>query len=88
MLGALFGLIMLGVGWLVIWSCVDHSKPSETWWPFAMRIDRAGYDPRGRAAATEHAMASKREPFATVATVRRPMTLSLTLETRSTITRS
>jgi hypothetical protein len=37
MLGALFGLIMLGVGWLVIWSCVDHSKPSETWWPFAMR---------------------------------------------------
>ena len=48
-------------------------------------IDRAGYHPRGRAAATEHAMASKRESFATVATVRPPMTLSLTLETRSTL---
>ena len=47
--------------------------------------DRTGYDPRGRAAATDRAMASKRESFATVATVRPPMTLSLTLETRSTL---
>ncbi len=35
--GAIFLLIMLGVGWLVIWCCVDHSKLSRIWWPFDLR---------------------------------------------------
>jgi hypothetical protein len=29
--------IMIGVAWLVFWVATDHSKPSKTWWPFAMR---------------------------------------------------
>ncbi len=33
----LFGLIMLGVGWLAIWCCFDHSKQSTIWWPFDIR---------------------------------------------------
>ncbi len=36
--GSLFLMIMIGVAWLVVWCCVDHSKPSTTWWPFAMRV--------------------------------------------------
>jgi hypothetical protein len=37
MSGSLFLMIMIGVAWLVAWCCVDHSKPSKTWWPYAMR---------------------------------------------------
>jgi hypothetical protein len=33
----LFGLVMLAVGWLVLWCCADHSKPSKVWWPFDYR---------------------------------------------------
>lgn len=33
----LLGLVLLAVGWLVIWTGKDHSRPSKTWWPFAMR---------------------------------------------------
>jgi hypothetical protein len=47
-----FLLIMIGVGWLVIWCCVDHSKPSEIWWPFDLRskdapdTERPHYKPK------------------------------------------
>jgi hypothetical protein len=34
---ALFSLVMLAVGWLVLWCCADHSKPTHTWWPFDFR---------------------------------------------------
>lgn len=34
---ALFGMVMLAVGWLVIWFATDRSKPSNTWWPFDYR---------------------------------------------------
>ena len=37
MQGVLFGLVMLGVGWLVLWVCVDRSQPSNIWWPFDYR---------------------------------------------------
>jgi hypothetical protein len=33
----LLGLTMIAVGWLVIWTGKDHSRPSKTWWPFTMR---------------------------------------------------
>jgi hypothetical protein len=33
----LLGLTLLAVAWLAIWSVKDHTKPSKTWWPFAMR---------------------------------------------------
>jgi len=33
----LLGLTMIAVAWLVIWTGKDHSRPSKTWWPFAMR---------------------------------------------------
>jgi hypothetical protein len=35
--GALLGLTLLAVAWLVIWVGKDHSQPSTTWWPFEMR---------------------------------------------------
>ncbi len=35
----LFGSVMLAVGWLVLWCCVDHSRPSKTWWPFDFRLN-------------------------------------------------
>jgi lysylphosphatidylglycerol synthetase-like protein (DUF2156 family) len=34
---ALFWVIMVAVGWLVFWCCTDHTKPSDTWWPFDFR---------------------------------------------------
>jgi hypothetical protein len=34
---ALLGVTMLGIGWLVVWCCTDHSKPSNRWWPFDFR---------------------------------------------------
>lgn len=37
----LFGLVSLAVGWLVLWLCADHSRPSNIWWPFDYRT----YDP-------------------------------------------
>jgi hypothetical protein len=37
MSSVLLGLTMLAVGWLVIWTGKDHTQPSKTWWPFAMR---------------------------------------------------
>jgi hypothetical protein len=37
MSGVLLGLTLIAVAWLSIWSVKDHSRPSETWWPFAMR---------------------------------------------------
>ena len=71
MLGALFGLIMLGVGWLVIWSCVDHSKPSEIWWPFAMRTIEPDRLRSARGSRrTDRALANKWKSFATVAGIR------------------
>lgn len=44
MSSALLGLTLLAVGWLAIWSVKDHSKPSKTWWPFAMRDGAAPPD--------------------------------------------
>jgi hypothetical protein len=44
---AVFLLIMIGVGWLVIWSCVDHSKPSQIWWPFDLRSMDEGVQEKG-----------------------------------------
>jgi hypothetical protein len=32
--GTLFLAIMIAVGWLVIWCCVDRSKARNVWWPF------------------------------------------------------
>lgn len=37
MSGALLGFTLIAVAWLCIWSVKDHSRPSKTWWPFAMR---------------------------------------------------
>ena len=37
MSGILLGLTLIAVAWLSIWSVKDHSRPSKTWWPFAMR---------------------------------------------------
>jgi len=33
----LLGLVMIAVIWLAFWSVKDHSRPSKTWWMFAMR---------------------------------------------------
>ncbi len=33
----LLGLTLIFVAWLAIWVAKDHSLPSKTWWPFAMR---------------------------------------------------
>jgi hypothetical protein len=33
----LLGSTLVAVAWLAIWSVKDHSRPSKTWWPFAMR---------------------------------------------------
>jgi|SoimicmetaTmtHMA_FD_contig_31_28011443_length_388_multi_1_in_0_out_0_1 hypothetical protein len=50
----LFGLVMLAVGWLVLWFCADHSKPSKVWWPFDYRttdpVTPAVDEPRRRGA--------------------------------------
>jgi hypothetical protein len=35
----LFGVVMLAVGWLVLWCCADRSKPSKAWWPFDYRTN-------------------------------------------------
>ena len=37
----LLGLTMIAVIWLVFWSGKDHSRPSKTWWLFAMREPHA-----------------------------------------------
>jgi hypothetical protein len=34
----LFGIVMLAMGWLTLWCCIDHSRPSKTWWPFDFRL--------------------------------------------------
>ena len=34
----LLGLTLIAVLWLAFWSVKDHERPSETWWPFAMRV--------------------------------------------------
>jgi hypothetical protein len=33
----LLGLTLIAVAWLSIWAVKDHSRPSKTWWLFAMR---------------------------------------------------
>ena len=33
----LLGVMMLAIGWLVVWFCNDRSKPDHTWWPFDYR---------------------------------------------------
>jgi hypothetical protein len=33
----LLGIVLIAVIWLAMWSVKDHSRPSQTWWPFAMR---------------------------------------------------
>jgi hypothetical protein len=33
----LLGIVLIAVIWLAIWSGKDHSRPSQTFWPFAMR---------------------------------------------------
>jgi hypothetical protein len=33
----ILGLTMLAIAGLVIWTGKDHSLPSKTWWPFAIR---------------------------------------------------
>jgi hypothetical protein len=53
----LLGLTLIAVIWLAMWTAKDHSRPSKTWWLFAMREpvaaepkDRAGsYRPGQRA---------------------------------------
>lgn len=37
----LFALVMLAIPWLVVWTTTDHSKPSEVWWPFDIRLGKA-----------------------------------------------
>lgn len=37
----LFGIVMLAVAWLVLWSCADHVPPTKTWWPFDFRLSPA-----------------------------------------------
>jgi hypothetical protein len=32
--GILFLVVMIAVGWIVIWSFVDRSKSGGIWWPF------------------------------------------------------
>jgi hypothetical protein len=32
--GSLFLVVMIAVGWIVIWSFLDRSKNGRTWWPF------------------------------------------------------
>lgn len=44
----LFLSIMIAVGWVVIWCCVDHSKPSRAWWPFDMREHQGGAEPEAK----------------------------------------
>lgn len=36
---ALFGMVMLAMGWLVLWCCADHARLSKTWWPFDFRLE-------------------------------------------------
>lgn len=36
----LFGIVMLAMAWLVLWCCIDHSRPGKTWWPFDYRLNR------------------------------------------------
>jgi len=70
----LLGLTMLAVGWLVIWTGKDHSRPSKTWWPFAMREvarakktwlgpGRARLQARASASANLSANASNQRPW-------------------------
>jgi lysylphosphatidylglycerol synthetase-like protein (DUF2156 family) len=33
----LLAMILVAVIWLAFWSVKDHSRPSKTWWMFAMR---------------------------------------------------
>ncbi len=33
----LLGITLIAVLWLAFWAVKDHSRPSKTWWPFAMR---------------------------------------------------
>jgi hypothetical protein len=37
----LLGAVQLAIGWLVVWYCIDRSKPSKTWWPFDYVINPA-----------------------------------------------
>jgi hypothetical protein len=33
----LLGFTLIAVLWLAFWAVKDHSRPSQTFWPFAMR---------------------------------------------------
>jgi hypothetical protein len=33
----LLGITLIAVIWLAFWAVKDHSRPSHTFWPFAMR---------------------------------------------------
>jgi hypothetical protein len=33
----LLGITLIAVIWLAFWAVKDHSRPSQTFWPFAMR---------------------------------------------------
>jgi hypothetical protein len=33
----LLGITLIAVIWLAFWSVKEHSRPSQTFWPFAMR---------------------------------------------------
>ncbi len=33
----LLGITLIAVLWLAFWAVKDHSRPSQTFWPFAMR---------------------------------------------------
>jgi hypothetical protein len=55
----LFLMVMIAMGWVIIWYCADHSKPSRTWWPFAIREnDGAGREPE----ANPHVVGARRVP--------------------------
>ena len=47
----LLALLLVAVLWLAFWSVKDHSRPSKSWWPFAMREPPAPEAMRRRGAA-------------------------------------
>jgi len=47
MQSVLLGLIMVAVGWLVVWSVYEPDDTSKYWWPFKMK--------QTQSAATEEA---------------------------------
>jgi hypothetical protein len=60
MSSVLLGITLLAVAWLVIWAVKDHTKPSQSWWPFAMRDEAAPPPAQGRDRNRRHAFRETR----------------------------